>query len=123
MNTVDKIYQLNTVILPMFMFCICKIQLIYWKGRGEGLIEEGMRKYYTKGVCWEENSRRGLEKNLLSSFSRFLYSFILSRILDVYFSWEEFALWVSVLKPHVRKDIKFLKNFIQKTLDLLTINK
>lgn len=118
MNTVDKIYQLNTVISPMFMFCICKIQLIYWKeGKGGRTDRRGNEEIlHKRGVL-------GLEKNLLSSFSRFLYSFILSRILDVYFSWEEFALWVSVLKPYVRKDIKFLKNFIQKTLNLLTINK
>lgn len=70
MNTVDKIYQLNTVILPMFMFCICKIQLIYWKeGKGGRTDRRGNEEIlHKRGVLGKKFKEGPGEKSLVQVF-------------------------------------------------------
>lgn len=83
-----------------------------------------MRKYYTKGVGWEKIFQGGAWRKMSCPvFLHFFTSFVLSRVLDVYFSWEKLCTMGVSSKAICRKRDKILKSFKQKTLNLLTVNK
>ena len=98
------------------MFCICKIQLIYWKeGKGGRTDRRGNEEIlHKRGVLGKKIQGGAWRKISCPVFLDFFTSFIFSRILDVYFSWEELCTMGVSCKAICKKRDKIFKKFHTK---------